>query len=83
MLPYTVYIDPQLGRIGISEEEAREKGYEIKVAKMPMDYVARALEVDESRGLMKAIVDAKTSRSWERPSWVSKAEKSCPCSRLP
>jgi pyruvate/2-oxoglutarate dehydrogenase complex dihydrolipoamide dehydrogenase (E3) component len=62
MLPYTVYIDPQLGRIGISEEEARAKGYDIKVAKMPMDNVARAIEVDETRGLMKAIVDAKTNR---------------------
>jgi pyruvate/2-oxoglutarate dehydrogenase complex dihydrolipoamide dehydrogenase (E3) component len=62
LVPYTVFIDPQLGRIGLSETEAREKGRNIKVARMPMDYVARALEVDESRGFMKAIVDADTQQ---------------------
>jgi len=58
LVPYTVFIDPQLGHIGLSEQEAREKGYKIRVAKMPMNYVARALEVDEARGFMKAVVDA-------------------------
>jgi len=62
LVPYTVFIDPQLGRIGLSETEARDKGHNIKVAKMPMNYVARALEVDESRGFMKAIVDAGTQQ---------------------
>ena len=62
LVPYTVFIDPQLGRVGLSETEARSKGRNIKVAKMPMNYVARALEVDESRGFMKAIVDADTSQ---------------------
>jgi pyruvate/2-oxoglutarate dehydrogenase complex dihydrolipoamide dehydrogenase (E3) component len=60
LVPYTVFIDPQLGRIGLSEHEAREQGREIRVAAMPMSSVARALEVDESRGFMKAIVDAET-----------------------
>jgi pyruvate/2-oxoglutarate dehydrogenase complex dihydrolipoamide dehydrogenase (E3) component len=58
LLIYTVFIDPQLGRVGLSETEARKQGRKIKVAKMPMNYVARALEVDESRGFMKAIIDA-------------------------
>ncbi len=62
MVPYVLYTDPQLGRVGLSESQAREQGYNIKVAKMPMDYVARALEVDESRGFMKAVVDADTNR---------------------
>ncbi len=62
LVPYTVFIDPQLGRVGLSESEARAQGRNIKVAKMPMNYVARALEVDESRGFMKAIVDANTSQ---------------------
>jgi pyruvate/2-oxoglutarate dehydrogenase complex dihydrolipoamide dehydrogenase (E3) component len=57
-LLYTVFIDPQLGRIGLTETEAHQQGRKIKVAKMPMTYVARALEVDETRGFMKAIVDA-------------------------
>lgn len=60
--PYTVFIDPQLGRVGLSEQEAREQGLRIKVAKLPMTSVARALEVDETRGLMKAIVDADSEQ---------------------
>jgi pyruvate/2-oxoglutarate dehydrogenase complex dihydrolipoamide dehydrogenase (E3) component len=62
LVPYTVFIDPQLGRVGLSESEARQQARNIRVAKMPMNYVARALEVDESRGFMKAIVDANTSQ---------------------
>ena len=62
LVPYTVFIDPQLGRVGLSESEARQQGRNIKVAKMPMNYVARALEVDESRGVMKAIVDADSKQ---------------------
>jgi pyruvate/2-oxoglutarate dehydrogenase complex dihydrolipoamide dehydrogenase (E3) component len=61
-LPYTVFIDPQLGRIGLGEEEARRQGRNIRVAKMPMSHVARALEVDEPRGFMKAVVDADTEQ---------------------
>jgi len=60
LVPYTVFIDPQLGRVGLSETDAQKSGRTIKVAKMPMNDVARALEVDESRGFMKAIVDADT-----------------------
>ncbi|HXX79675.1 MAG TPA: mercuric reductase, partial [Ktedonobacteraceae bacterium] len=62
LVPYTVFIDPQLGRVGMSETEARASGQAIRVAKMPMNYVARALEVDESRGFMKAIVDADSGQ---------------------
>jgi pyruvate/2-oxoglutarate dehydrogenase complex dihydrolipoamide dehydrogenase (E3) component len=61
-VPYTIYIDPQLGRVGLSENEARRLGREIRVAKMPMRWVARALEMDETRGFMKIVVDAKTER---------------------
>jgi pyruvate/2-oxoglutarate dehydrogenase complex dihydrolipoamide dehydrogenase (E3) component len=62
MVPYTVFIDPQLGRIGMNEEEARKAGHTFKIASMPMNYVARALEVDESRGIMKVIVDSDTKQ---------------------
>jgi pyruvate/2-oxoglutarate dehydrogenase complex dihydrolipoamide dehydrogenase (E3) component len=62
LVPYTVFIDPQLGRIGLGEAEARAQNKKIRVAKMPMTYVARALEVDETRGFMKAIVDAATKQ---------------------
>ena len=60
LVPYTVYIDPQLGRVGMTEAEARAQGRRIRIAKMPMSYVARALEMDEPRGFMKAVVDAET-----------------------
>lgn len=61
LVPYTVFIDPQLGRVGLTESEAKHQGRSIRVATMPMSNVARALEVDEPRGLMKAIVDADTN----------------------
>jgi pyruvate/2-oxoglutarate dehydrogenase complex dihydrolipoamide dehydrogenase (E3) component len=62
ILPYTVFTDPQLGRVGLTEQAARSQGRNIRVAKMPMSYVARALEVDETRGFMKAIVDADSNQ---------------------
>ena len=58
LIPYTLFTDPQLGRIGLTEREARTQTKNVRVARMPMTDVARALEVDESRGFMKAIVDA-------------------------
>ena len=61
-VPYTVFIDPQLGRVGISEEQARASGRNIQVARMPMRRVARAEEVDETRGFMKAVVDGDTQQ---------------------
>lgn len=62
MVPYTVFMDPQLGRIGLSEAQARQGGRRIGVGKIPMSYVARALEVDESRGLMKVVVDMESKQ---------------------
>ena len=60
LVPYTVYIDPQLGRIGLTEQEARAQGRAIRVAKIPMAWVARAVETAEPRGFIKAVVDAET-----------------------
>ncbi len=62
LVPYTVFIDPQLGRVGMTEAEARGQKRKIRIAKLPMTSVARALEVDETRGFMKAIVDAETKQ---------------------
>ena len=62
MVPATVFIDPQLGRIGLTEQEARAQGKRVRVAKMPATWIARALESDESRGLLKVIVDAETEQ---------------------
>ena len=62
LVPYTVFIDPQLGRVGINEAEAKEKGLSFRVAKLPMSKVARAIEMSETRGFMKAIIDANTKQ---------------------
>jgi pyruvate/2-oxoglutarate dehydrogenase complex dihydrolipoamide dehydrogenase (E3) component len=62
LVPYTMFIDPQLGRVGMSEKEAEAANIDFDVKKMPMEWVARALEVDEARGMMKAIIDKKTER---------------------
>jgi pyruvate/2-oxoglutarate dehydrogenase complex dihydrolipoamide dehydrogenase (E3) component len=65
LVPYTVYTDPQLGRVGLNESEARallsrQPDRKLGMAKMPMSWVARALETDESRGMMKVVVDMQT-----------------------
>lgn len=61
-VPYTLFTDPQLGRIGITEQEAIRQKIPHRVATLPMSHVARALETDETRGLMKAVVHAETDR---------------------
>jgi dihydrolipoamide dehydrogenase len=61
-VPYTVFIDPQLGRVGLSENQAKEKGIRYRVAKMPMSYVARAIEMNETRGLMKVLVEQNSDK---------------------
>jgi pyruvate/2-oxoglutarate dehydrogenase complex dihydrolipoamide dehydrogenase (E3) component len=64
VVPYTVFIDPQLGRIGLTETAARAQGWNIRVAKMPVGYPGptRAREIGETNGLMKVIVDADTDQ---------------------
>jgi len=62
LIPYTVFLDPQLGRVGWTETEARAAGRAVRVARMPMRHVARALEVGEPRGAIKAIVDPASER---------------------
>lgn len=57
LVPYTVFTDPQLGRIGLSEEQAKEKGLRYKVAKMPMEKNARAVETGLTRGEMKVLIN--------------------------
>jgi pyruvate/2-oxoglutarate dehydrogenase complex dihydrolipoamide dehydrogenase (E3) component len=62
MVPYTVFIDPQFARVGLSEEQAQREGIEYAVAKMSMSHVARAIEMAETRGLMKVLLDPKTDQ---------------------
>jgi len=62
LVPYTLFTDPQLGRVGMTEAEARASGLPIRVARMPMSYVARAIESGETRGVLRAVVHAQTER---------------------
>ena len=62
LVPYTVFIDPQLGRVGLTETEARKRGLSIRVAKLPMSHVARAIEMSETRGFIKAVVESATNQ---------------------
>jgi pyruvate/2-oxoglutarate dehydrogenase complex dihydrolipoamide dehydrogenase (E3) component len=59
-VPYCMFTDPQLGRVGITENEAKKQGLKYEVAILKMDSVARAVEVGETRGLMKAVVNPDT-----------------------
>jgi len=61
-VPYAVFTDPQFGRVGMTEREARATGRKLKIGTYPMANVARAIERDETAGLMKVIVDAETDR---------------------
>jgi len=61
-VPYCMFTDPQLGCIGLNETEAKKRKINYKVAKLPMAYVARAIETGDTRGVMKAIVDPDTEQ---------------------
>jgi pyruvate/2-oxoglutarate dehydrogenase complex dihydrolipoamide dehydrogenase (E3) component len=62
LVPYALYTDPELGRVGMTEQAARASGRPIKVGKIPMSHVARAIERGETAGLMKVVIDAETDR---------------------
>ena len=59
---YALYIDPPLGRVGITEREARASGREVLVGTMPMARIGRAKERSETQGFMKILIDAETKR---------------------
>jgi pyruvate/2-oxoglutarate dehydrogenase complex dihydrolipoamide dehydrogenase (E3) component len=62
LVPYVLYMDPQLGRVGLTEEQARARNKKVRVARMPMTSVARARETDETRGFMKVMVDSESEQ---------------------
>jgi pyruvate/2-oxoglutarate dehydrogenase complex dihydrolipoamide dehydrogenase (E3) component len=62
VVPYAVYTDPELGRIGMTEQEARASKRPLKIAKIPMNWVARAIEREETAGLMKIVIDAESDK---------------------
>ncbi|MDO3445499.1 FAD-containing oxidoreductase [Agrobacterium sp. V1] len=62
ILGYGLYIDPPLGRVGMTERQAKEAGHAIKVSTRPMSRVGRAVEKGETLGLMKLVADAETDQ---------------------
>ena len=60
LVPYAVFTDPQLGRVGLTEKAARASGHKLKIGKIEMRRVARAIERAETQGFMKIVVDAAT-----------------------
>jgi pyruvate/2-oxoglutarate dehydrogenase complex dihydrolipoamide dehydrogenase (E3) component len=59
---YALYIDPPLGRVGMTEAQARASGRPLLAAKRPMSRVGRAVEKGETQGFMKVVVDAETRK---------------------
>ena len=62
LVPYAIFIDPQLGRVGLSEREAHEAGKTVKIATYEMKKNGRAREMGEQGGFIKVIVDADTDQ---------------------
>lgn len=60
LIPYCMFIDPQLGRVGITEQEAKKHGLDVRIATLKNNSVARSIETGDERGMLKAVVDAKT-----------------------
>lgn len=61
-VPYTVFIDPPLSRVGLTAKEAKEQGYEIKEGKLPVNNIPRHKINNDPRGLFKVVIDATTNK---------------------
>jgi mercuric reductase len=61
-IPRITFTDPQIASAGLTEEQAREQGYEVQASTLPMAYVPRALAARDTRGLVKLVADAATDR---------------------
>jgi pyruvate/2-oxoglutarate dehydrogenase complex dihydrolipoamide dehydrogenase (E3) component len=60
-VPFSLFIDPAYSRVGLNEKEAKEQGYEVKIALMPTSAVPKAQVIKETKGILKAVIDAKTN----------------------
>lgn len=61
-VPYSVFMTPPLSRVGMSEEQARASGAEVQVVTLPVTAIPRARVMDDTRGMLKAVVDVNTQR---------------------
>ena len=59
-VPYSVFLNPPFSRVGLTEQQARDKGYDVKIATMPTGAIPKAQVIRQTEGLLKAVVDAKT-----------------------
>ena len=62
LVPYTLYTEPQLGRVGLSEKEAKDKGYDVKIGKIEMSKQGRPIEENYTKGFMKAVVNKEDGK---------------------
>ena len=62
LVPYTLFVDPELGRVGMTEAEARKSGHDVLIAKMPAAKIPRATTAGETRGILKAVIDKKSGQ---------------------
>src|SRR6201987_1566964 len=62
LVPYCVFTDPPLARVGLSESEAQRQGVTARIARLPIKSVLRAVTTDETRGFMKVLVGARDDR---------------------
>jgi pyruvate/2-oxoglutarate dehydrogenase complex dihydrolipoamide dehydrogenase (E3) component len=62
VIPYTLFIDPELGRVGMTETEARRQGRRVRVARLPAAAIPRAVTSGETRGVLKAVIDADSDQ---------------------
>jgi pyruvate/2-oxoglutarate dehydrogenase complex dihydrolipoamide dehydrogenase (E3) component len=62
LIPYCVFVDPPLARVGLNESQAREKGIAYRIVSLPMDAILRTRTLSETRGFMKALIDVESDR---------------------
>jgi pyruvate/2-oxoglutarate dehydrogenase complex dihydrolipoamide dehydrogenase (E3) component len=62
LVPFCMFTDPELARVGLNETEAKKRGIAYRLAKMPMAGVLRAVAIGETRGFVKMLVDAESDR---------------------
>jgi pyruvate/2-oxoglutarate dehydrogenase complex dihydrolipoamide dehydrogenase (E3) component len=62
LIPYTIFLTPELARVGMTETQARAAGHEVRTGKLPVAAIPRARTMRETDGIWKAVVDARTDR---------------------
>ena len=62
LIPFCIFTDPELARVGLSESEAQQRGIRYRVARMPAEGVFRARTISETRGFLKMLIDENGNR---------------------